>query len=196
MSKTLLTAAALAVLLVSVPARAGDQDHIGQIVCGAWNFAPRGTMLAAGQLLPISQNTALFSLLGTTYGGDGRTTFALPDLRGRVIVGDGQGPGLANYDLGGAAGVEAQSLQPAQLPAHTHLIAARASSADATLVSPAGNVQASKQRSLFFAAPTAGANLAAGQTDSAGQGQPVGNMQPFLTINCVIAVQGIFPARN
>ena len=191
-------AAGVALLsLLNVPlAFAGDDQFVGEIVCGAWNFAPHGTALAQGQLLPISQNTALFSLLGTTYGGNGTTNFALPDLRGRVMINAGQGPGLGQYDLGQMDGVESQSLALAQLPVHSHLVAPRASLQDAILQSPAGGVPANKVRTQFFATATAGAAMAATQTDSAGQGQPVNNMQPYLTMNCVIATVGIFPARN
>lgn len=190
-----LSGLALAGLLVAPLASAGDTDYLGQIVCGAWNFAPRGTALAAGQILPISQNTALFSLLGTTYGGNGQSTFALPDLQGRVMIHAGQGPGLANYDQGEVGGAESQTLLLNQLPAHTHQVVPRGSSADASLMSPSGNVPSNKSRMLSYSGATAGASMASSQTSSAGQGLPVNNMQPFVTVTCVIATQGVFPAR-
>jgi microcystin-dependent protein len=174
---------------------AGDDQFLGEITCGAWNFAPHGTLLAQGQLLPIAQNTALFSLLGTTYGGNGVNNFALPDLRGRTMVNAGQGVGLSPMELGASGGVEAQSLSMAQLPAHAHLVAPLGSSLDASLQSPAGNVPASKVRTQFFAGATGGAAMAAAQTGPTGQGAPVNNMQPYVTTNCVIAIVGIFPSR-
>lgn len=187
---------ALTGMLVAPLASAGDSDYVGEIVCGAWNFAPRGTALAQGQLLPIAQNTALFALLGTTYGGNGQTNFALPDLRGRAMVNAGQGPGLANYDQGGAGGAESQSLTLSQLPAHTHQVVPRGSSADASLMSPAGNVPSNKARMLSYSNATVGASMATSQSGAAGQGLPVSNMQPYLTVTCVIATQGVFPPRQ
>nr|WP_315239563.1 tail fiber protein [uncultured Albidiferax sp.] len=170
--------------------------YLGEILCGGWNFAPRGTAVAAGQLLSIAQNTALFSLLGTQYGGDGRTTFALPDLRGRKLVNAGQAPGLSTYDQGAAGGVEALSLQANHMPGHSHLVVPRGSSADASQMLPVGNVPANKLRTLVFADATAGAAMASASTDSMGQGQPVPTLQPYLTVTCVIATQGVFPPRQ
>lgn len=185
----------LSALLAAPMAQAGDQPYVGEIVCGAWNFAPSGWAFADGRLVPISQNTALFALLGTQYGGDGRSTFGLPDLRGRAMVNAGEGPGLSPYVQGQKSGVEAVQLTAVNLPAHTHLVTRGASSLDASQQSPAGNVPAAKARTTLYSGATAGANLAAGQTDATGQGQPVSTMQPFVTLNCVIAVQGIFPSR-
>lgn len=170
--------------------------YVGEIMCGGWNFAPHGTVVAAGQLLSIAQNTALFSLLGTQYGGDGRSNFALPDLRGRKLVGVGQAPGLSNYEQGVPGGVEAQLLQASQLPAHSHLIVPRGSSADASQMLPVGSLPANKLRTLDFADTTPGAALASASTDPTGQGQPVSTLQPFLTVTCVIATQGVFPPRQ
>ncbi len=191
-------AAACALLggLSAAPALAGDEPYVGEIICGAWNFAPRGTLDAAGQILPISQNTALFSLLGTTFGGNGVNNFQLPDLRGRAMVGVGQGPGLSNYDLGQVSGSEAVTLFINQMPAHSHLVAPRGSTADATLASPAAAVPASKARTSYFAAATAGAAMAPVQSDSAGGSQPISTMQPYVAITCTIATQGVFPPRQ
>lgn len=192
--------AMLAIGMLAAPATtavwAGDQPYVGEIVCGAWNFAPRGTLDAAGAILPISQNIALFSLLGTTYGGNGVNNFQLPDLRGRVMLNSGQGPGLSDYQLGQVNGVEAQSLSINQMPAHAHLVTPLGSAADATLVSPAGAVPASKARTTYFAAATPGASMAAVQSQSAGGGQPVSTMQPYVAITCAIATQGVFPPRQ
>ena len=198
MSRRLMATAACALAgLCAVPASwAGDEPYLGEIICGAWNFAPRGTLDANGATLSLSQNTALFSLLGTTYGGDGRSNFQLPDLRGRAMLGAGHGPGLSLYDLGQVSGVEAQTLFINQMPAHAHLVTPRGSSADASLASPAGAVPANKGRTSYFAAATAGASMASVSSASAGGGQPVSTMQPFVTITCVIATQGIFPPRQ
>jgi microcystin-dependent protein len=186
----------LAGLLAAPMAQASGDPFLGEIVCGGWNFEPTGWAFADGRLLPISQNTALFSLLGTQYGGNGTSNFALPDLRGRAMVNAGQGPGLSNYVQGQATGLEAQQLSAANLPVHSHLVTRGGSSQDASQQSPAGNVPAAKARSTLYAGATPGANLAAGQTDATGQGQSVSNMQPFVTLNCVIALQGVFPPRQ
>jgi microcystin-dependent protein len=191
----MLALLALLALAGASPAQAGDADYLGEIICGAWNFAPRGTLPAAGQLLPISQNTALFSLLGTQYGGDGRTSYALPDLRGRAMLNAGQGLGLSMYSQGEHGGSETQTLSVAQMPAHAHQVVPLGSPADASQIVPAGNVPASKARTLYFAPATAGANMAASSTASTGNGQAFNNMQPYLTISCAIVTQGIFPAR-
>ena len=191
----LSAACALAALCTAPASWAGDAPYLGEIICGAWNSAPLGTLDANGATLPISQNMALFSLLGTTYGGNGTSNFQLPDLRGRAMLGVGQGPGLSNYDLGQPSGTEAQTLFD-KMPAHSHLVTPRGSSADASLASPAGAVPANKSRTTYFAAATAGASMAAVQTDSAGAGQPVSNMQPYVAITCVIATQGVFPPRQ
>lgn len=196
-SSTLRGALALAALclLPTAPAVAGSEPILGEIVCGAWNFAPKGWMMAQGQLLSISQNTALFSLLGTQYGGDGRSTFALPDLRGRAAINAGQGPGLSEYVMGQQGGAETTSLLASNLPAHSHQVVQLGSTQDASLQSPAGAVPASKARSQFYAAATPGTARAASRTDSAGQGQPINIMQPYLAMSCVIATQGVFPSR-
>jgi microcystin-dependent protein len=163
---------------------------LGQIIIFAGNFAPRGWALCDGQLLPISQNTALFSLLGTTYGGDGRTTFALPDLRGRVPIHAGQGPGLSNYALGARGGSESTTLTTNNLPAHSHpLLATSTGQADD---SPAGNVLA--QADIYAAGPT---NVTLGTSvGPVGENQPLPNLQPYTCINAIIALEGVYPSRN
>jgi microcystin-dependent protein len=136
----------------------------------------------------------LFSLLGTTYGGDGRITFALPDLRGRVPVGFGQGTGLTTRDLGQTGGAEQVALTVDQMPAHSHTANASSASADST--SPAGNLLAVSKSKEIYSTAGASATLNPAAIGSAGGGQPHENMPPFLTLNCIIALEGIFPAQN
>jgi microcystin-dependent protein len=167
---------------------------LGQISMFAGNFAPRGWALCDGQLLAISSNTALFSLLGTTYGGDGRTTFALPDLRGRAPIHEGQGPGLSDKRLGQRGGAEQVILQVSNLPSHTHSL--NASTATGTSNVPTGNVHADTSvfdKEYATTANTAMSGTAIGNT---GGNIPVSIVQPYLTINYIIALQGVFPSRN
>ncbi|MGZ4280852.1 MAG: phage tail protein [Gaiellaceae bacterium] len=165
------------------------EPFLGMIIIFGGNFAPKGWAFCNGQLLPINQNTALFSLLGTTYGGNGTTTFALPDLRGRVPLHFGQGPGLSNYVEGQVGGVENVTLLTSQMPAHTHVQPATAG--DETTNRPNEAIPA---RGGVYASTPDGSNLAA--TSSAGGGQPHVNLQPYLALNYIIALQGIFPSRN
>jgi microcystin-dependent protein len=169
------------------------EPFIGEIRLFGFNFAPLGWALCDGSLLPISQNTALFSLLGTTYGGDGRSTFALPDLRGRVPVSMGTGPGLSTYDIGELGGSENVTLIASQVPAHNHNI--QASDAPASEPKPGGGVLA-RTNSSTYAAGTDGTTLSANAISSSGGSQPHPNLQPFLAVNFCIALQGIFPSRN
>lgn len=176
------------------------EGYLAQIIMFAGNFAPNGWAYCQGQILSIAQNTALFSLLGTTYGGNGQTTFALPDLRGRVPVGTGQGPGLANIDLGEMAGEPNHTLITTEMPAHTHTATptVKVSSANATSEEPAGNVLATQSDNFYAPANTATGNLGAVATTIANTGgsQPHNNMQPYLGMNYVICLEGIFPSRN
>lgn len=184
---------------------------IGQISIFAGNFAPRGWALCDGQLLPISSFTALFSLLGTTYGGDGRTTFALPDLRGRVAVGDGSGPGLTPRRVGERSGSQTVTLTAAQLPSHNHgltmatTLPARSDNADQH--SPSGGVlsiptvQGNPGLSFYSAqAPDTsidGAGVEGALTlGNTGGGASHENMQPFLALYYIIALVGTFPSRS
>jgi len=176
-----------------------DTPILGCIYMFAGNFAPRGYALCAGQIMSIAQNTALFSLLGTTYGGDGRVTFALPDLRGRSPIGQGQGPGLSNIDLGEAAGVENTTLTSVNMPMHTHSLLADAG--DASTGVPGGNSLANSGNSQSGGVPiyssTAPATPLNGQSIGvAGGSQPFAVRSPYLGINYIIAVEGIFPSRN
>jgi microcystin-dependent protein len=184
--------------LYSGPAAAQVEPYIGQVMCAGFTFAPRGWAEMNGQILPIAQNTALFSLIGTMYGGNGQTTFALPDMRGRAILHVGQGTGLTERWQGEQSGSEANTLSIGQLPPHAHSFAPLGSTLDATSVSPAGKVAASKARTTLYAEPQP-ANLVAmtpSVTSTAGGGQPVNNMQPYLTLRCFIALEGIYPSRN
>src|SRR5207248_4905848 len=169
-----------------------SQPYVGEIRIFAGNFAPAGWMFCEGQLLPISENQTLFSLIGTTYGGDGQATFALPDLRGRMPVHQGQGPGLSPYVIGQLAGTEAVALAANAIPAHNHAPGSGASSESA---SPAGNVGGPWSGRQYSDGPATG-NPHAGAVQAAGTGQPHENMPPFLVIRFVIALEGVFPSRN
>jgi len=170
------------------------EPFIGEIQIFAGNFAPTGWAFCDGQLLPIASNTALFSLLGTTYGGNGQTTFALPDLRGRVPIHPGQGPGLSPRSLGESAGVENVTLATTEMAAHAHTLGA--SSASGSSDSPAGKVAARSPAAIPQYAAVANANLAATAIGSAGGSQPHNNMQPYLALTYIIALTGIFPSRS
>ncbi len=165
---------------------------LGQLMLVPYNFAPRGWAFCNGQIMSIAQNTALFSLLGTTYGGNGQTTFALPDLRGRAALSAGQGPGLQNYNLGEMAGSESVTLISSQMPAHSHLVGASTGSAQAT---PDGAFPGSDGNTQIY-------DLAASTTMNPQMIQPAGgsqaheNRQPYLVLNYIIALQGIFPTRD
>lgn len=171
-----------------------SEPFIGQICVFGFNFAPRGWATCSGQILSIGQNTALFSLLGTTYGGNGQTTFALPDLRGRVSNSMGQGPGLSNYDLGQVAGTESVTLSVNNLAAHAHTFAPLSANFAADAGKPNGNVPASV--ASYTAAANANGAMAPGNTGPTGGSQPVSILQPFLTLNWCISLVGIFPSRN
>ncbi|RFS15515.1 phage tail protein [Emticicia sp. C21] len=176
------------------------EGYIAEIRMFAGNFAPRGWAFCQGQLLSIAQNTALFSLLGTTYGGNGQTTFGLPDLRGRVPIGTGQGPGLTSRNLGEVGGSETNTLLISQMPAHIHTL--NASANGPTINTANGNLLASQSRSNGGTmpnvyAPNSGAVPMGGSAIGvAGGSQPVNNIQPYLGINFIICMEGIYPSRN
>jgi microcystin-dependent protein len=165
-----------------------QDPFVGAVFLFAGNFAPLGFALCAGQLLSISQNTELFSIIGTTYGGNGQTTFGLPDLRSRVPVGAGTGPGLSTYDLGEETGTETVTLNTSELPAHTHPLSA--GTAQTTDI-PASNAVPAQGGSY---ATSAASSMA--PTGTTGQNVPHPNIQPVLTLNYIIALVGIFPSRN
>lgn len=169
---------------------------LGEIIMFAGNFAPRGWALCNGQLLSIAQNTALFSILGTTYGGDGVTTFALPDLRGRVAIQPGTGPGLSTYNLGERAGTETNTLTISQLPAHNHMLVGSSQTADQA--GPGGHVLATEPTgsTAIYNSAAPDQTLNAASISPTGNNQPVNNIQPFLCVNFIIALEGVFPSRN
>ncbi|MDQ3801456.1 MAG: tail fiber protein [Acidobacteriota bacterium] len=186
-----------------------SEPYIGQIMMFGGNFAIRGWAMCNGQLLSIAQNTALFSILGTTYGGNGQTTFALPDLRGRVPVHQGQGPGLSPYTLGQMSGAETTTLVTSNLPAHVHQMAPQQPSvvADGNDSQPANNLPAipvvnvngTDYQVNGYRSGTADSHLAtnANQTTGiTGSGLPFSNIQPYTTLTFLIALEGIFPSRN
>lgn len=158
------------------------------------NFAPTGWALCNGQILPISQNTALFSLLGTTYGGDGKTTFALPDLQDRAPMHPGTGPGLTPRVLGETGGVETVTLLQSELPSHTHGFTRHGATMDAEANSPFKAFPAVTKENSYSAGGTS-VSMFPSALSSAGGSQPHNNMQPYLAVNFIIALQGIFPAR-
>jgi microcystin-dependent protein len=166
--------------------------YIGEIKIVALNFAPKGYAYCNGQTLSINQNAALFSLLGTTYGGDGVTTFRLPDFQGKTPIGIGQGPGLPNFVQGQIAGSSSVTLVPAQLPQHTHILQASTSLGDSN--TPEGKTVAAQTANPY--ASGSNTTMAPGALQTAGSNQPHSNMQPYLVLNFVIALQGIFPSRG
>ncbi|HEX3918317.1 MAG TPA: tail fiber protein [Caulobacteraceae bacterium] len=191
--------------------------YLGQIIHGAWNFAPRGTAMCAAQLLPISQNTALFSLLGTNYGGNGTTNFQLPDLRGRAAVNAGQGPGLSNYNVGQIGGNENATLTISNMPTHTHTFSSTSTfSASGAQPHASANVPATgsvlghsvdiapnptSAPAIYCPSGTAtpialgGLNVA-GTNSNAGGSQAFSILNPYLAITIVIALTGIYPTRS
>jgi len=167
-----------------------DTPYLSEIKIFSFNFPPKGWAFCNGQLLPINQNQALFSLLGTTYGGNGQTTFGLPDLRGRVPMHVGSG-----FVQGQMAGTEGQTLNVSQIPAHTHQI--NAATATVNQPYPSGNLWATGgTQPAYSASPTAGALMSPGSITNTGGSQPHENRAPFLTLNMSIALTGIFPSRN
>lgn len=173
-----------------------SDEYIGEIKMFGFNFAPVGWLPCNGQLLSISQNTALFSILGTTYGGDGRTTFALPNLQGQVPISTGSGPGLSQRFLGETGGEIAVTLTNSTLPSHSH--AAAASSATADQSAPTDHIWASGagRRGQNFYATDVTTPMNPAAIKPAGGSQPHNNMPPYLTLNICICIQGIYPPRS
>lgn len=184
---------------------------IGEITIFGGDFPPKGWAFCDGQLLLIAQNTALFSILGTTYGGDERTTFALPDLRGRALIGPRNGPGLSDYRLGQKGGQQTNTLNVNQIPSHNHAATGtiKASSSDGTTNKPTGNILAAGKTALdrsnivdanIYSSTTPNTNMAANEVAvtvaNTGGNQPINNLQPFLAVNYIIALVGIFPSRD
>ncbi|VVT12789.1 phage tail protein [Erythrobacter sp. EC-HK427] len=198
---TILAAAACAtgLLVISAPAKAQDR-YIGEIYEAGYTFCPRNTLPANGGLIPISQNTALFSLLGTTYGGDGRTTFALPDMRGRLPMHVGQGPGLTFRSQGEMTGTESNTLSTANLPSHSHNPVMRVSRVNATTRNPINAYFARSATNVHeeVQEPTTSDAMAADaiQSDLVGGNQPYSILQPSLVLQYCVVTQGIFPPRS
>ena len=162
------------------------------VTCFAGNFAPRNWATCDGQILSISQNTALFSLLGTTYGGDGKSNFALPDLQGRVPMHPGQGPGLSLHDLGEQGGSETVTLLESEIPSHSHALRGSPDDADVRIPTAARTLA----KSVMYASGAPNTPLADQALAPAGGDQPHNNMMPYLVLNFIIALQGIFPSQN
>lgn len=178
-----------------------SEPFLGEIKMVGFNFAPRNFLNCDGSLLSISSHTALFSLLGTTYGGDGRTTFAIPDLRGRVPVHTGAGPGLTNREIGSRAGSESVELLSNQLPGHSHSLTdgvVPTTNAVGNQTAPDGHrpATANDGESNYSDAASTGDIALGGSTAPTGGNQPHDNMPPFLTIRFVIATAGVYPART
>ncbi|MBB4807676.1 microcystin-dependent protein [Chryseobacterium defluvii] len=172
-----------------------SEPFLGQIAFVPFYKAPNGWAECNGQLLSIAQNQALFALLGTTYGGNGTTTFALPDMRGRVIVHPGQGPGLSPYVLGETGGTESVTLTTQQMPAHTHSVAAV--STEGNQNSPTNALPAdTKGLDKEYSDAATNTTMKATMITPAGGSQPHENRPPFVTLRCIIALQGIFPSFN
>jgi microcystin-dependent protein len=171
---------------------------VGEIRIFPFNFAPIGWALCDGQLLPISQNTALFSLLGTTYGGNGTSDFALPNLQASAPMNFGQGAGLSDYDLGQSGGTSTVTLSDSELPAHSHSVGCVPG--DGTQRTPANAVFAAtpedKKQSFAYSKDAPSVPMSASALGDSGESQPHNNLQPYLVLNFCIALQGIFPARS
>ncbi len=167
---------------------------VAEIRIFPFNFAPRGWAWCDGQLMPLSQNTALFALLGTTYGGNGKSNFALPDLQGRAPMHPGQGPGLSLHDLGETGGSETVSLLESEIPSHSHALVA--SNAPGNRTFPAGNSIARTIGAKPYSTVVPDVNMAPEALAPAGGDQPHNNLQPYLTFYFCIAMQGVFPPRT
>lgn len=174
-----------------------SDPFIGEIRMFAGTFAPYGWALCNGQVMPIQQNTALFSLLGATYGGDGMRTFALPDLQGRSPIGSGDGPGLSSMPLGSEVGAETVTLSMPELPAHTHAAVGTAAIGTTGNPSAARWAQSRRGRAVEAMYGTSGSTpMASSAVGGTGGGQPHDNLAPYQTVTFIIALQGIFPARS
>lgn len=171
-----------------------SEPFIGEVRCFGFNFAPKGWLQCNGQLLLITQNTALFAILGTTYGGDGKTNFALPNLNGNVVMGAGQGAGLTPRVIGETGGVESVTLLESEMPVHTH--PANCNSANGNQYGPGGHYWAQDAAGGSDYYGTGSVPMAAGALSPAGGNQAHTNLQPYLVSNYCIAIQGIFPPRS
>lgn len=179
----------------SIAKAQASEPFLGQIAFVPYNFVPKNWAACNGQLLPISQNQALFALLGTTYGGNGTTTFALPDMRGRVLVHEGQAPGgPTNYTMGQTGGSESVTLQITQMPPHSHTV--NAVTSDGNQNTPTNTLPAdTKLLDKEYSDATANTTMKSTMINPSGGGQPHENRPPFVTLKCIIALQGIFPSQ-
>lgn len=185
------------IVLLSItfsPQLSAQEAMIGEVKLFAGNFAPRGWALCEGQLLPINSNQALFSILGTTYGGDGRTTFGLPDLRGRVPVGVGSGPGLTNMRAGDKKGTETNTLTSSNMPAHGHSV--KTDLPTYSFKSSTKELKSGSSALVGVANPANSTVKKVFKTGQSGSNAPVNNIQPSLGMHYIICIQGIYPSRN
>lgn len=189
---------AASTLVASTQTQAGQDTFLGEIMWVGYSFCPRGYANADGQLLPIAQYSALFSLYGTSYGGDGRTTFALPDLRGRSPVHLGSGPGLTPIRLGQKGGAEKVTLNVNEIPSHSHSATLHATSNSGDVDSPSAAIQASARRSGVYSngATNTDMNASSISVSNAGGNQPHENRSPYLSLRACVALVGIYPSRN
>ena len=171
-----------------------SSPYIGEIRMFGGNFAPSGWAFCDGQEIPIAENDALFTLIGTTYGGDGQSTFRLPDLQGRAPIHQGTGPGLGTYTIGEKAGVESVTLTTQQIPTHTHTW--QASTGGGSSNTPANNVTASPPVAKLYRTGTPGDPMSPKVIQPAGGSQPHENLQPYLTISFIISLYGVFPTQS
>ncbi|MBI5074542.1 MAG: phage tail protein [Nitrospirae bacterium] len=169
---------------------------VAEIRIFPFNFAPKGWAWCDGQLMPLSQNTALFSLLGTTYGGDGKSNFALPDLQGRAPMHPGQGPGLSLHDLGETGGTETVSLLESEIPSHAHALMAQNSSLGTTASAGGNSYARPASGSLYDGTSLSNVAMSDSAITPAGGDQPHNNMMPYLTFYFCIALQGVYPPRT
>lgn len=171
-----------------------SEPFLAEVRIVGFNFAPRGWAFCDGQILPINQNQSLYSLLGTTYGGDGRTSFALPDLRGRTPLHVGRSNGGEEHRLGQKSGEETHTLAANEMPQHRHVL--QASSADGNNLNPGGHVLGREVGGIYEESATTLTTMRSGTITNVGGGQAHENMQPYLAVNFCIALQGLFPSRN
>ena len=200
-SAFLVSTALASTVALNAPDAAADATDpiIGEIMLAGFNFCPRGWAAADGQLLAINTNQSLFSLYGTTYGGDGRVTFALPDLRGRAPIHVGQGPGLSNRSLGSIGGTQTETLTLSQLPSHTHRMGIQTSREAGNSTTPRQNAFGESPDNRYYNGLSPQGrfmNPATVTVDPAGNGLSNNNMMPYKTVNYCIALQGLYPSRD